>query len=337
MLRTLIGLWLLTACSMGTVKTGGDKTHVYDHSREYSLKELDELSESIVSTAHRDPPVEKLERLFGEGQAPLKRFAIIVFESIVQPTRGGLAGEDKIYLSEAGKQLLTENFLHVWEEMFPMLSGELEYIPGQKVRLATSSKKFGSAVEDHVKSERFTLAPDDIFFRRKGQKTTAVTVLNARGMRDLSLVLVPATELMQGPKWSEHQKHYVNDLMKELSLDAAVIVKSELSWSASHVDKHSGKFIPEEAKIKISSSTLTSLSSYHQRLQHLKNKAMPNVTLCYRAYEGNLHIPVNLSFSEDQENFNTIQQNLLSPLLKSYKDLSIMTINRMVEDMRKTF
>lgn len=337
MLRTLIGFWLLTACSMGTIKTGGDKTHIYDPSREYSLKELEDLSESIVTTAHRDPPVEKLDRLFGEGQPPLKRFAIIVFESIIQPTRGGLAGEDKIYLSEAGKQLMTENILHVWEEIFPMLSDDLEYVPVQRVRQASSAKKFGTDVEDYVKSERFELAPDDIFFRKKGQKTTLVSVLNPRGMRDLSIVLVPASELMQGPKWSEHQKHYVNDLMKELNLDAAVVVKSELGWSASHVDKHSGKYIPEEAWVKINSTTLTSLSSYHQRLQNLKNQSLPSVTLSYRAYEGKLHLPVNLAIPEEQENFSSIQHNLLSPLLKSYKDLTIMTINRIVDDMRKTF
>lgn len=337
MLRKVLPLIFISACSMGTVNTGGEQAYVYDSAHDYSVRELKTLSSDVVTTSHRDPPVEKLDRLFAKDQRPLKRVAILVFESIIQPTRSGLAGEDKIYLSEQGKQLLTERLLNIWEEAFPVLSEGVEYVQAAKVMQSLAFKKYGMKVDDYIKGRRTSIAPDDIFFREKGQKTTSATVLNPRGMRDLSLALVPATSLMQGPKWSEHQKLFVNAVTKELGLDGAIIVMSELSWSASHMEKHSGAFMPEEIKVKLSASTLVSLTEYHQRLRQLGNQEYPNVTLCYRAYQGELRVPVEISLPEEKQNFASIQSNLLGPLLKTYKDLTIMTVNQMSEDIRKTF
>lgn len=214
---------------------------------------------------------------------------------------------------------------------------EIEYVPTSKIKKSKFFAQYGSEVTDYVKAKRDALAPDDIFFLPPGKNTAVATILNPRGMRDLSLALVPASELMQGPKFSEHMKHAVNEVARELKLDAVLVMMNEISWTASHIDKHSGEIIPEQVKIKINASTLISLSQYHQRLQTLgETRDLPNLTVAFRAYEGELKIPVLLSVSEEEQTFNHIEEELLGPTLKGYKDLSQMVLMRIVEDIEST-
>lgn len=337
MLRIFIGIFLLSSCSLGVLKSGGQRSYVYDVDKDYSVEDLGELSSQVVTTFERDPQKGKLKDLFSKKQKPLKRIGIFIFETSLQPTRSGLSGEDKVYLSVQGKQLLTEKLLSMWEESLPILGPDFDYVPTEALKKSTSFLKYGSEVEDFIKSDRNAVAPDDIFYLSRGKRTPAVTVLNPRGMRDFSLVLVPATELMQGPKFSEHAKHALNDVARELKLDAALIVMSKVSWSASHIDKHSGEIIPEEISLKIEASTLISLSEYHQRLKKIKMKRdHPNTTVAYRAYEGAVKVPTLLSVPEGSQDFETIEEELLNPMLKAYKDLSQMTLMRMLGDMRLT-
>jgi hypothetical protein len=156
-------------------------------------------------------------------------------------------------------------------------------------------------------------------------------------MQDVSFLLIPGSELMQGPKFSEANKHYANDLAKELNLDAVIIVMSNVTWTASRLDKYSGDLIPEEVDLKIKTSTLIPLSRYHERLAEsgIKN-SYPSNTLCFRAYESKLKFPVLISVAPQDENFSTIENELLNPLMKAYKDLAQMTMARMLDDMRTT-
>lgn len=337
MLRILTGLFILVSCSMGTVKTGGDRPYVYDYRNSYTSQDLKELSDKVVLTLHRDPQSGKLSELFGPGQAPLKRVGIVVFESRIQQTLDGLAGKNLVYLSPAGKQIMTENFHQIWEKSINVLASDFDYFSSTKIKKSPAFHQYGSLEEDHVKTKRFTLAPDDIFFLESGKKTTTASILNPRGMRDVSFLLVPASELMGGPKWSEHNKHFLNDVAKNLKLDALIVVMSDVGWTAAHTDKHSGEFLPEEIKVKISASTLIPLSSYHERLQKIKKDDRPNVTLCYRTYETVIKVPVVLSVPEEEKTFETIQTNVVGPVFKTYKDLSQMMIMRLTEDLKKTW
>lgn len=337
MLRIFSILLILSSCSMGTIKSGGDRPYIYDAQSEYTSEDLKEMSSKIVTTAKRDPKVGKLDELFGPGQKPLKRVGIAVFESIIQPTRGGLAGSDLVYVAGQGKQLLTEKFLNIWEQSIEVLAPKLDYFPTYKIKKSPSFHKYGKLEDDYVKSPRTSLAPDDIFFLDSGKKTTATTLVNPRGMRDMSFVLVPATELMGGPKWSEHNKHFLNDVARDLKLDALIIVMSELSWTAAHTDKHTGEILPEEIVVKIEASTLVPLHLYHERLEKLKNNEKPNLTVSYRSYEGELKVPAFISVPEENKNFDMIENEVLSPALKTYKDLSQMTIMRITEDLEKTW
>lgn len=291
----------------------------------------------MVTTLTREPQKGKLNDLFSKKQAPIKRVGILVFESELQPSRGGLSNDDKIFISAQGKQLLTEKLLSVWEQSFPILGAGIEYVKVSKIQNSKAFKEDGSDVEDYIKSKRDSLAPDDIFYLPPGKKTTTATILNPRGMRDLSLALVPASDLMAGPKFSEHAKHTLNQVAKELNLDAMFIIFNRIHWTASHIDKHSGEMIPEEVVIKLEASTLIPLSKYRERMTVLgETRDIPNTTIAYHAYEATLNIPILISVPEDLQTFDHIQNELLAPTLKTYNDLSQMLQMRIVEDIKKT-
>ncbi len=338
MLRYLIGLCLLSSCSLGVVKSGGEKSYAYNPKQVYSIEELKELSPSVISTSLRDPQKGTNAELFSTKQPPLKRIGILVFESTIQPTRSGLANEDKVFLSAQGKQLLTERLLSIWEQSLPLLSQEIDYVAISQIKKSKKFKEDGMNVKDHILTKRDGLAPDDIFFLPKGKKTELETVLNPRGMRDLSLALVPATELMMGPKFSEHAKHTLNEVAKELNLDALLVVHSELHWTSAHTDKHSGEVFPEEAVVKLNASVLVPLSSYHKRLKNIGEKQFhPSTTVPYRTYEARVQIPVNISPPAAEESFEVIERELLTPGLKTYNDLTHMLQWQMIQDLKKTF
>ena len=338
MLRFLLGLLFLSSCSLGIVKSGGEHRYVYDFQKEYSSEELKEISPYLVKTSQRDPHKGKNADLFSKQMPPLKRIGILVFETTIQETRSALAGEDKVYLSAAGKQLLTEKMLSTWEERFPILCNGVEYVKVNKIKNSKFFMADGSDVPDLIQSERQVLFSDDIYYLPSGKTTTMATVINPRGMRDFSLALVSASELMNGPKFSEHAKHTVNDVAQELKLDALIIVMSTIYWKAGHSDKHSGDHIAEEAFIKIDASTLVPFSSYHERLYRLgiKNNH-PKTTVAYRTYESILSFPVTLTIPDSDEQFENIQKNLLTPVLKTYNDLSHMVQLTMVKDLKRTF
>lgn len=337
MLRLLASLLVLASCSMGAVKTGGEKPYVYDTRSEYTSEDLRELAPKVVTTSKRDPKVETLDKLFGKDQKPLKRIGIIVFESQLQTTLEGLARGNLIYMSAQGKQIMTENLLRIWEESEKILSPDLDYVNTNKIKKSPAFHKYGMAEDDYVNSRRSTLSHDDIFYIDWGKKTTTANTVNPRGMRDMSFLLVPAYDLMGGPKWSEHNKQFVNDVAKELKLDAVMIVMSTIEWTAAHKDKFKDDYVPEEVTIKIKASTLVPLSQYNERLDKLKNSSRPDVTLCYRTYESELKIPVLISVPEEMKNFDTIEHELLSPMMKTYKDLAQMTLMQMTDDLKKTW
>lgn len=336
MFQKILILFLALSCSSKVIKKGGDSPYLYDFNKNYTSEELKSLSENIVATFQRNPKVGQNRDLFGPSHSPIKRVGIVVFETEIQPTRGGLSGKDIIYLTAAGKQLLTENFLSIWEQSFSTLTSNLTYISTQELKNSKSFHLYGKMEKDFVNSQRSFIDSDDVLALQKGKNTTNHTLINPRGMRDLSLLLIPATELMGGPKWSEHQKHFVNEVAQELKLDAVIIVMSKINWTATQMDKQTGETLPEELKINLSASTLVPFRSYHDRLTKLGIKEHPVTTICYRHYEGHLKIPVALGMLSENQSFSNAQKNLLMPLVENYKNLSQMMIFKMNEDLRNT-
>ncbi len=336
MIRALFLSLLIASCSTGVTSRGGKKSYVYEAGRAYDSTSLRDLAPKMVSSAFREPPVGTLSELFSPPRPGIKRIGIGVFETRIQPTYEGLAGNNAVYLSAAGKQLLTESFLTIWEESLRALASDLDFVPTEKLRLTPAYGSYGLKQEDFVLTPRSALAPDDIFFLERGRKTTSTVTLNPRGSRDLSFLLVPGYELMAGPKWSEHNKHFVNDLSKEAQLDAVVVALSDVSWTRAHTDKHSGEVYPEELKLRLRASILVPLHSYHARLAEVGKRETPNVTLCYRSYEAEVRLPVDLAVEESQRTFETIEERLLGQMVKSYKDLAQLMILRMQSDLEKT-
>jgi len=115
-------LWLLffvISCANHVTQSGGNQSYHYQPEREYQIEELRELSEKVVMTSRRDPPLVKLDDIYKAGSNPLRRVGILIFETEIQPTRSGLAGEDKVYVSETGKQLISEK-LRLMQKMSSM-------------------------------------------------------------------------------------------------------------------------------------------------------------------------------------------------------------------------
>jgi hypothetical protein len=336
MLRTII-LFFVASCTMGTLKRGGLDSYLYDHKKDYTLKELNELAPQIIQTSFREPMVGKQIQLFNQGQKPLKRVGLVIFESEIQPTREGLSKNNFVYLNEAGKQLLTENLLSIFEESMRGLAPEIEFLSGKSFISSKSFTSYGVAEDDFVVGQRNQLSWDDIFYLPSGKKTTMTTILNPRGMRDMSFLLVPAFDLMGGPKWSEHNKHFLNDVAKEFNLDAVILAMSQLKWTAAHIDKHSGENIPEELSIKLKTAILVPLSRYHDRLEKIGVKDKPNITVCYRNYESDIKFPARISVPENDQTFETITNEILLPAFKTYKDLAQMTVLQMSNDLKATW
>lgn len=325
MIKMLFILSLSVSCSMGTISTGGKSAYLYDLKKNYSSADLKDNANNIVETSHRPPKVGKFEDLFGQGQMPIKRVGILFFETEIQPTRGGLSGEDKIYLTASGKQILTENFLNIWEEAIKILGQDFEYVSSGEFIKSHAFRSIGTVQEDFIKSKRTKLDLDDVLFLEKGKSTPMTSVLNAREMQDISFLLVPAYDLMAGPKWSEHNKHFLNDVAKELNLDVVIIVKSQVNWS----------FIDGESlKVKINASALVPLHSYNKRLENLGDRSMPNVTLCLNSYAGELSVPSDLTPGQKSKMFLSVDKNLFRPMMKTYNDLSLMIIGKIFEDLK---
>ena len=337
MLRFLILAFFSVACSIGGIKSGGEAPYLYDHTKTYSSSELRDLSSKVIESSLREPPFGRLEKLFGPGQKPLKKIGIVVFESEIQPTRSGLSGPNLIYLNEAGKQLLTDGMYRTWADAFGILSPEIEVISKAILKKSQAFRSYGSKEKDYILSNRKALAPDDIFFLKIGKTTTTKTIMNPRGMQDVSFLLVPGHELMRGPKFSEHNKHFINDLSRELGLDALIIVKSDLSWSVAHDDKHSGESVPDAILINLESSILIPFHSYHERLKKSGSTEESRVSICLRSYQGRLQLPISLSKLEDEQTYAMIENRLLLPMMKSYTDLTQMMIVQISTDLKKTW
>ena len=336
MLRFLLAIIFLTSCSLGTKSTGGKHRYRYEPDFEYTLEDIHELAPGVVEMEKRDPPVGKLDKLFDSKLPDIKRIGIVVFETEIQATRTGLSDQDKIYPFEQGKQLITEKFLSQWEEGMSLVAPDLEFVKAEEIRQTRALHQYGIAVDDYIKADRSKIEPDDIAWMPAGKKTPLYTVMNARGMRDLSFMLVPASELMGGPKWSEQNKIFLNDICKELKLDAVIVLMSSVSWTAERKDKFTNENLSEEIKLKIKATTLVPFGKYHERLEVLKEREHPVINVAYRYHEGKLNVPVKISIPESEQNFEQIETRLLDPMFKAYRDLSFMMIDRMAGEIRKT-
>lgn len=335
MLRVLF-LLILTSCTLGSSQFGGKKPYHYDPQYNYSSQELSKISRDIITSYQRDPRQASWEKVFTK-KYPIKKVSTFSFESVVQPTRAGIAGFDKVYLSPKGKQLLTEKLLTVWEEAFSTVNTpKMTYLPMQELFDDHDlHSKYGLGVKDYGGTFQEGLASDDIFFKERGKSLSSLALFEPSFARDISLLLVPGYQLFGGPRGNEFQKYYLAETIEKFHLDAVFAVMVEIDWQASRVDKVTKQSIHQKAIIKLKVTPLLSYKEFAKRLKDQNINVESNLpNLNWGAYESTIQIPVDLEKINKNSSLEDIDRILLRPIFKTYTDMCVMMSQRLYQDFK---
>lgn len=331
-------LLLLTSCTLGSSKYGGKRAYQYQADYLYQSEELMSLSRDTIISYKRNPRQMKWEEAFTKKH-PIKAVSTFSFETIIQPTRSGVAGWDKVYLSPKGKQILTDKLLNIWEDVFVALIGpQMEYLPMKDLYKNKEGLhiKYGSSVKDYGGRFQEGLEGDDIFVKEKGKSLSSLALFQPSFSRDLSLLLVPGHQLFGGPRGNNFQKYYLAELMDEFKLNALYSIITEIDWQSSRVDKITQKSLHQKAIIKFKLTPMLSYKYLALRLKELGRDVpsdLPNLN--FASYEGALEIPVDLNSLSSSSTVEEIDAVLLRPILKSYTDMCVMMAERVSEDFKK--
>lgn len=330
-------LLILTSCTLGSSRFGGKNSYHYDPSYNYTSHDLLNLSRDIVTAYQRDPRQLSWDKAFTKKH-PIKKTSTFSFESIVQPTRAGIAGFDKIYLSPKGKQILSEKLLAVWEEALTTVSHPgMTYLAMKELfndyelhgKHGLGVKSFGGTFQDGLEN-------DDIFFKKRGKSLSSLALFSPSFTRDLSLLLVPAYQLFGGPRGNEFQKYYLAETFEKYNFDAVFSVMVEIDWQASRVDKITQQSIHERATLKLKVTPLISYKEFTQRLIAEginSDRDVPNLN--WGAYESSIQIPIQLDSLNEQSTLEEIDRVLLRPIFKTYTDMCVMMAHRISQDFKR--
>lgn len=334
----LFPLIFLASCTLGSQKFGGSRAYQYSASVDYSQKELKELSDEIVISYKKDPRQMSWDKVFKKSNGPIKSFSTISFETIIQPTRAGIAGADKIYLSPKGKQVLTEKLLVIWEEAFATTKDEsFSYKKMKEISDKTQlHSKYGTTVKNFGGDFQKGLEPDDIFYKEKGKTLSALSLFSPTYARDLSLLLVPAYQLFGGPRGNDYQKYYVEEVTRLDQIDALFSMLVEIDWQSNREDKITKQSLHEKAVIKVKLTPILSYKNFSERLKKQGKEishGLPNLN--WGSYEAQVDIPIELEKISMDSSLETIDSSLLRPILKSYADLCIMITDRLNHDLKR--
>lgn len=337
MLR-LLPLIFLASCTLGGQKFGGTKAYQYTGDASYNQQQLNELSSSIVTSYKKDPRQMSWDKVFKKSNGDIKSFSTVSFETIIQPTRAGLSGADKIYLSSKGKQVLTEKLLVIWEEAFATAKDESFTYKRMKELFGKDQvhTKYGTAVKNFGGDYQKGLESDDIFFKEKGKTLSALALFTPVYARDLSLLLVPGYQLFGGPRGNDYQKYYVEELTRQEKLDALFTMLVEIDWQSSREDKITKQSLQEKAIIKIKLTPILSYKNFSERLKKQGkdiSHGLPNLN--WGSYEAQVDIPIELEKISIDSSLDEIDSSLLRPILKSYADLCIMITDRLNNDFKR--
>lgn len=334
----LLPLIFLVSCTLGSQKFGGSRAYQYSADAVYDQKQLNELSGEIVTSYKKDPRQMPWDKVFKKSNGPIKSFSTISFETIIQPTRAGLSGADKIYLSPKGKQVLTEKLLVIWEEAFSTAKDE-NFTYKKMKDLADKRQihsKYGTTVKNYGGDYQKGLEPDDIFFKEKGKSLSALALFTPVYARDLSLLLVPGYQLFGGPRGNDYQKYYIEEVTREEQLDSLFTMLVEIDWQSSREDKITKQSLQEKAVIKIKLTPILSYKNFSERLKKQGKEishGLPNLN--WGSYEAQIDIPVELGKMSKDTSLEEIDSSLLRPILKSYADLCIMITDRLNHDFKR--
>lgn len=332
---TIFLLLLVTAC--GHVRTDGGQSS-FDPELYSKLQPSEHMTyaQTVVKREERDPDGIKLKDLVHSKYGEIKKIGLVLFETQIQPSVSGLAVGENAYLSERGKQILARDFFNLWNSMLSKRSS-VSWISTKDILKSKAFRGYGSVVTDHILRRKAEMKDNDIFWKSGGKEIPMGSLILPPNHQDVSILYIPAIEMMGGAKMVEHQKHWVNDICKELGLDAVLIVSSRASWDQGSVDKRTKEIIPEEMKISIESSILYPFSSYHAAAKELTEaNSLPKKSVPLAAYTVSAKFPVKITVPESERTFKTIQENILRPLKLNYRALSSLVIDRIITDIHQT-
>lgn len=336
-MKFLLCLLLVAACAHKVTTDGGQAS--YDPAVFESLgpQDITTYAQTVVKRETRDPDGVKLEEFRKTPAGEIRRAALIVFETELQPSRSGLATDRNVYLSARGKQILTEQLWAYFENELRRVSSEsVSWVGRKKLKASKAFQSAGFTVPDYIVKRPSYLNEAELFWRQPGQKIPEESLLQPANYRDVGVLLVPANELMGGAKPSQHQHHWVNDLAKELELDAVVIVFLGAEWRRGGVDKRSQAVIPEELKVRAEASVLYSWGRYHQVGEALGKTNLPKLNVPLASYNVKTTLPVTISVSEAEETTNVARSNVIVPLRTTLNRLSSLLVERIISDIRQT-
>jgi len=336
-MKHLILLTLLISCAHKVTTDGGEGK--YDPSMYETLAPSDLLTyaQTVVKREQRNPDDVTLAQIRRSPRGEIRRVGLVVFESEIQPSRSGIASDRNVYLSVRGKQLLTEEFWRHWDQQLRTLTGSgVEWVRRKDLAQSQAYRSAGSIAENYYLTWHAALTDEDVFWREPGKKIPEESLLLPSGMQDLSMVLVPAMDLMGGPKPGQHQHHWMNDLCKELKLDAVVIVHVGAEWRRGAVDKRTQEKIPEEVRIKLRATTMYPWSTYHAVGESLGKTNLRKINVPLGHYEVSAAIPLQITISPEGESFASAMSNVIGPVRTHIKRLGGLVQERVTSDIHQT-
>ncbi len=335
----LLSLLILVSCAHQVVQDGGQLAFDYDAYKNMAPEERLTYAQTVVKRERRNPEGIDLENINQFKIAKIQKIGVVLFETQLKPTRSGLASDRNIYLSESGKQSLTESFYRTFEFELKKISRTmaLEWVSRDELEASKAFRSYGSIYKDYMFNRSKKISDLDVFWKKGGERIPETSLLLPANMQDVSLMYVPAYELMGGAKSSQHQHHWVNEICKELKLDAVVVVSLSADWFRGGVDKRSKEVIAERMDIKLESTILYPWSLHHKILNAQKKSTSQKRNMALAAYSTQVSIPVTITLNPEAETFEVAMKNVVFPLNVHTEALLSLVAQRMVADIYQTY
>ncbi len=336
-MKNILCLLLLVSCAHKINRDGGQANYEPVVFESLGPQELPTYAQTVVARETRDPDGPKLSDFRKTPAGEIRRVGLVVFETQFQPTRSGLATDRNVYLSARGKQILTEQMWEHWLQELRRLSGSaLTWVSRADLMKSKAFASGGFPQPDYILKHRDELSEADVFWRDPGQKIPEESLLQPARYRDVGLLLVPAIELLGGAKPSQHQHHWINDMAKEMNLDAVVVVYLSAEWRRGSVDKRTHEVIPEEMKMLTQAAVLYPWGSYHEVGATLGKNNLPKLNVPLGSYSAKSNLPVKITLTKEAETLDAAMTNVIAPLKTHITRLSNLMIERMLTDIRQT-
>ena len=332
-------LLLVVSCAHQIVSDGGQAEFDYDFFKNMAPEERLTYAQTVVKRERRNPEGVDLDQLSEYKFTKISRIGVVLFETQIKASRSGLASDRNVYLSETGKQNLTEAFYRYFDFELKKLSRTmaLDWIQKEELEASNSFRSYGSVYKDFMMNRSKKLSDLDVFWKKGGERIPETSLVMPANMQDVSLMYVPSYELLGGAKPSQHQHHWVNEICKELKLDALVVVSIGADWNRGGVDKRSKEAIPEIMKINVKATTLYPWSTHHRILELQKRSSNQKLNMPLASYSTQVSLPVKITLNESEETFENAMKNVIYPLNVHTEALLSLVAQRMIADIYQTY